>query len=154
MWDTDRRRHVGHRSHVRTALAEAGVSHTDLVRELDGWLSSAPGRRLEGALGYGLPHELWMAATAVAVWAPLPGEALSELPAPARTALAALAPGGLRTVVPQVLTDPGIREDLPALIRAAFAYGTRNRAPDTDRGLRPPTDEAAPEPRSDHDGTP
>lgn len=132
VWDTDRRRHLGHRSHLRTALSETGVPHTDLVRELDGWLASAPGQRLEGALGYGLLHELWMGATAAAAWAPLPEEALRDPSATARAALATLAPGGLRTVVPQVLTDPGISEDLPALVLAAFTYGTRARTHGTD----------------------
>ncbi|WP_344075010.1 hypothetical protein, partial [Nocardiopsis metallicus] len=94
VWDADRRRHSGHRSHVRTALADTGVPHADLVRELDGWLSSAPGRRLEGALGYGLLHELWLTATAVAAWAPLPEEALSDVSPPARKAMETLAPRG------------------------------------------------------------
>lgn len=134
-WDTGRRRHTGHRSHLRAALADAGVPHADLVRELDEWLETGAGRRLEGMLGFGLPHELWLAATAVAVWAPLPEGTLADPAGPARAALATLAPGGLRTVVPQVLADPTAREDLAALVLAAFSYGARtrtaHRSPDT-----------------------
>lgn len=128
-WDTGRRRHTGHRSHLREALAETGVPHTAVVRELDAWLDTAAGRRLEGMLGFGMPHELWLAATAVAVWAPLPEEPLADPADPARLALATLAPGGLRTVAPQVLTDPAAREDLAALVLAAFAYGVTARSP-------------------------
>lgn len=135
-WDTDRRRHTGHRSHLRAALAETGVPHADLVRKLDAWLGTGSGRRLEGMLGFGLPHELWLAATALAVWAPLPDQALAAPSGPARLALATLAPGGLRTVVPQVLTDPVARDDLAALVLAAFAFGARarteHRSPGTD----------------------
>lgn len=127
-WDTDRRRHLGHRGHVRAALAERGLPHADLVRELDTWLTTEPGRRLEGGLGFGLPHELWLAATATAVWAPLTGRELAGPSDRARRALATLALGGLRTVVPQVLTDEAVRADLSALVLAAFAYGVRSRA--------------------------
>jgi hypothetical protein len=131
-WDADRRRHTGHRSHLRTALAEAGVPHADLVRELGAWLDTEAGQRLEGMLGFGLPHELWLAATALALWAPLPERALVDPAGPARLALATLAPGGLRTVVPEVLSDPTARDDLAALVLAAFAYGTRARAEQRD----------------------
>lgn len=127
-WDTGRRRHSGHRSHLRAALAATGVPHADLVRELDIWLDTGAGQRLEGMLGFGLPHELWLAATALAVWSPLPDQALAETAAPARRALATLAPGGLRTVVPQVLTDPTARDDLAALVLSAFDYGAKARS--------------------------
>jgi hypothetical protein len=113
---------------MRTTLAETGVPHTDLVRELDGWLSNEPGRRLEGALGYGLLHELWLTATAVAAWAPLAEEALSDVSPSARRAMDTLAPGGLRTVVPQVLDSPGTGQDLSDLLWSAFDYGTRTRS--------------------------
>lgn len=127
-WDPDRRRHTGHRGHLRAELERTGIPHALLVRELDTWLDTEAGQRLEGILGYGLPHELWLTATALAAWAPLPRSALVD-PAPAaRRALATLAPGGLRTVVPQVLTDPSARDDLTALLTAAHTFGTGTRA--------------------------
>lgn len=127
-WDTERRRHSGHRGHLRAALSDRGPSHTDLVRELGAWLDTEPGRRLEGKLGFGLAHEVWLAAAAMAVWAPLPERILAEPADRARGALATLAPGGLRTVVPEVLTDTEVRDDLSALVLAAFAFGVRSRA--------------------------
>ncbi|MFE9245083.1 hypothetical protein [Nocardiopsis sp. NPDC006938] len=129
LWDTTGPgRHAGHRAHLRAALAEDGLPHAELVRELDTWLATEPGRRLEGMLGFGLPHELWLAATAVAAWAPLPARDLAAPGAVARRALATVAPGGLRTVVPQVLDDEVALADLSALVLAAFAVGARARA--------------------------
>ncbi|WP_249187787.1 hypothetical protein [Nocardiopsis sp. MG754419] len=127
-WDTAHHRHLHHVGRVRASLAETGVAHAVVVEALETWLATEEGRRSEEALGFGLLHELWLTATAVAVWAPLPTADLVAPPSAARRSLSTLATGGLRTVVPQVLTGPGVRTDLDAMLRAAHAAGTAARS--------------------------
>jgi len=125
-WDTAAHRYESHVALIREELRRAGVEHADLCGALDRWADSPTGRTLEGALGYGLLHELWTVAAALAVFAPFPHQALTSRPSPGLSrALATLGPGGLRTVTPDVAQDPRMVEALGALAAAGFAFGTR-----------------------------
>lgn len=118
-WDTAGQRHAGYTT-LRPELERAGVAHQDVVAALDKWLASAAGDRLEAALGYGFLHETWVAAVALAVFAP--GRAGADPVAGlGLRALETVAPGGLRTLVPATVSGTSLRADLAALVRDGFA---------------------------------
>lgn len=121
-WDVGARHHDGHLPLVRAELERAGTAHADLVDGLDSWLDGREGRALEGALGYGLVHELWTVAVALAVFSPL-GDRGGSSPSSAHRALATLGPGGLRTVAPAVAEDPSLVDAMTSLAAAGLAFG-------------------------------
>ncbi|MEU3142672.1 hypothetical protein ABZ645_25160 [Nocardiopsis alba] len=126
--DIDRGVYDRHDGLVRAEAERSGTSRRSVVEALDLWLDTAEaGRRLEGALGYGTTYELWLTAAVTALWAPIPTADLRSPTPAARRALRTLAPGGLRTVVPEVLTDAGLRADLDALVGAAHDFGVAHR---------------------------
>ncbi|MES0837756.1 hypothetical protein [Nocardiopsis tropica] len=128
-WDTAAHRYESHVALMREELRQAGVEHADLCGALDRWAASPTGRTLEGALGYGLLHELWTVAAALAVFAPFPLGTPASPPSPDLTrALASLGPGGLRTVTPDAAQDPRTVEALGELAAAGFAFGARAAA--------------------------
>ena len=125
-WNTAEHRYESHMSLMRTELRLAGVDHADLCWALDRWADSPTGRILEGALGYGLLHELWTVAAALAVFAPFPHEGAASQSSPdLLRALATLGPGGLRTITPDVAQDSRMVEALGVLVAAGFNFGTR-----------------------------
>lgn len=128
-WNIAKHRHEGHQALMRTELERVGVAHASLCESLDRWADTAIGRSLEGALGYGLLHELWTVAAALAVFAPFPHNDFPSRPAShwARP-LATLGPGGLRTVAAEVAQDPRLNQALGDLVGAGFAFGVSSIA--------------------------
>lgn len=122
-WDTGARRHDGHVSMVRAELERAGTAHSELVSGLDRWLEGEEGHALEGALGYGLVHELWTVAVALAVFSPLIGRE-GVPPLAVTRALTTLGPGGLRTVAPAAAQEPLLADALVSLAVAGLAFGS------------------------------
>ncbi|MFJ8773897.1 hypothetical protein ACWECC_05420 [Streptomyces microflavus] len=118
-WDTVHQAHAGYTT-LRPELERAGLAHLALTEALDGWLASIPGERLEAALGYGFLHEVWSAAAALAAFMPTTDGKSSGHDLGHR-ALETMAPGGLRTLVPAIVTDRSLRADLAALVHGGFA---------------------------------
>lgn len=120
-WDTVTQTHAGYTA-LREELERAGIPHLATVEAVDVWLSSAVGERLEAALGYGFLHETWSVAVALGVFMPTPFTEGAEHDL-GRRALETVAPGGLRTLAPDTVTDPALRAGLAALVLDGFAFG-------------------------------